>query len=133
MAALVLDASAFVELLLRSEAGQDVEQQLRGSTVAVPAHFDAEVFSAMGRLARGGEIEEARVEIGLDQIARAPFRRYAVAPLLQEAWSLRHNLSLRDALYVVLAHRLGAALLTADSRLSRAPKLQIPVIVAGPS
>lgn len=85
----------------------------------------------MGRLARGGEIEETRVQIGLDQIARAPFRRYAVAPLLHEAWSLRHNLSLRDALYVVLTQRLDAVLLTADSRLSRAPKLGVPLIVAG--
>lgn len=127
----VLDASAFVELVLRSEIGLDVEHRLRGTTVAVPAHFDAEVFSALGRLARGGEIEEGRVEFGLAQIARAPFRRYAVAPLLRDAWSLRHNLSLRDALYVVLTRRLDATLLTADSRLSRAPKLEVPLIVAG--
>lgn len=127
----VLDASAFVELVLRSEIGLEVERQLRDSTVAVPAHFDAEVFSALGRLARGKEIEEGRVEFGLDRLVRAPFRRYAVAPLLRDAWSLRHNLSLRDALYVMLTRRLDATLLTADSRLSRAPELEIPLIVAG--
>ena len=131
MAPRVLDASAFVELVLRSEAGHEVEQRLRGSTVAVPAHFDAEVLSALGRLARGGEIEEERVELGLAQVARAPFYRYAVAPLLQGAWALRHNLSLRDALYVVLTRKLGATLLTADGRLARAPNLEIPRIVAG--
>lgn len=131
MAARVLDASSFVELVLRSKKGQEVEQRLRGSTAAVPAHFDAEVFSALGRLARGGEIEEERVEIGLAQVARAPLRRYAVAPLLQGAWALRHNLSLRDALYVVLTRRLGATLVTTDGRLARAPNLEIPLIVAG--
>lgn len=130
MPVLILDASACVELVLRSEAGRKVADRLRGSTVAVPAHFDAETFSALGRLVRGGEIEERRMEAGIDLLARAPFARYAVAPLLAESWERRHNLSLRDALYVSLARRLGAPLLTADSRLANAPELGIVLILA---
>jgi predicted nucleic acid-binding protein len=129
----VLDASAFVELLLRSRAGRQVERHLRGATVAVPAHFNAEVFSALGRLSRGGEISEERVEIGLATLARAPVTRYPVAPLLQGAWALRENLSLRDALYVTLARRIEGSLLTADSRLARAPRLGVPCIAVEPS
>lgn len=129
MATLVVDASAFVELVLRSDAGREVEERLRGGTVAAPAHFDAEAFSALGRLVRGGEVEEARMEAGIDLLARAPFVRYPVAPLLAASWELRHNLSLRDALYVTLARHLGAALLTADSRLAKAPGVEIPLTV----
>jgi predicted nucleic acid-binding protein len=48
-------------------------------------------------------------------------------PLLAAAWDLRHNLALRDALYVTLARRLGALLVTADARLAEAPALGIAV------
>jgi predicted nucleic acid-binding protein len=100
----------------------------------VPAHFDAEVFSALGRLARAGELAEDAVEPLLSELARAPFTRFAVQPLLTEAWKLRHNLALRDALYVTLARRLGARLVTADGRLAQAPALGVPVtFVANPA
>lgn len=131
MALLTLDASAGVELLLRSDAGRRVGGLLQGSTVTAPAHFDAEVFSALGRLARGGELSEERVAVALDLLAGAPVERLPVAPLLGEAWTLRHNLALRDALYVVLARRLGGTLLTADGRLAQAPNLDVPVLLAG--
>jgi predicted nucleic acid-binding protein len=58
MPSVVLDASAAVELLLRSPAGRKMEEALRGSRVAVPAHFEAEVLSALGRLARSGDLAE---------------------------------------------------------------------------
>lgn len=125
----VLDASAFVELVLQTEAGRRVGVYLQDSAIAVPAHFDAEVFSALGRLCRAGEIGEGRVEAGLDQLARAPITRYPVAPLLRDAWALRRNLSLRDALYVTLARRVEGSLLTADARLARAPDLEVRCLV----
>ena len=37
-------------------------------------------------------------------------------PLLAAAWGLQHNLALHDALYVTLARRLGASLVTGDAR-----------------
>lgn len=37
--------------------------------------------------------------------------------LLPRIWQLRHNLSAYDAAYVVLAEKLGAALITRDGRL----------------
>jgi len=131
MLSIVLDASAAVELLLRTAAGARTEAVLRGSRAAVPAHFDAEVFSALGRLVRAGELKEERVEPLLGELARAPFDRYTLQPLLAPAWRLRHNLSLRDALYVALARRLGALLVTADGRLARAPALGVEVNCVG--
>lgn len=130
MPSTVLDASAAVELLLRTPAGSRADAALRGHQVVVPAHFDAEVFSALGRLVRGGELAEDLMEPILEELARAPFLRYTLQPLLAEAWELRHNLALRDALYVSLARRLGAALVTADARLAKAPALGLEVVLA---
>ena len=100
----------------------------------VPAHFDAEVLSALGRLARAGRLPEESVDPLLRELVRAPFTRFALQPLLTQAWELRHNLALRDALYVSLARQLGAQLVTADGRLALAPTLGVPVIlVADPA
>jgi predicted nucleic acid-binding protein len=129
MPSVVLDASAAVELLLRTSAGVRAETALRGHRVAVPAHFDAEVFSALGRLVRAGELAERQVEPILNELARAPFVRYTLQPLLASAWGLRHNLALRDALYVTLARRLKTSLITADARLAQAPALGIVALV----
>lgn len=125
----VLDASAAVELLLKTRAGRRARQALSGEIVAAPAHLDAEVLSALVRLVRGGTIEEALVPPALRALARAPIERVPIAPLLAGAWSLRANVSSRDALYVVLARRLDAALVTADARLSRAPGLEIGLVL----
>jgi len=127
MSSVVLDASAAVELLLRTPAGRKAEAALRSHRVAVPAHFDAEVLSALGRLARAGDLADKFVEPILNELARAPFVRYTLQPLLATAWGLRHNLALRDALYVTLARRLGAQLVTADARLAEAPGLGLAV------
>lgn len=124
----MVDASAVVELLLRTAAGLAVERAIEDSSLAAPAHLDAEVLSALGRLTRGGEIPEERVAPALEALARAPIRRYPLEPLLAEAWALRTNVSQRDALYVVLARRLGAPLVTADGRLARAPALGVEII-----
>ncbi|HEX3528613.1 MAG TPA: type II toxin-antitoxin system VapC family toxin [Thermoanaerobaculia bacterium] len=131
MSLIVLDASAAVELLLRTPAGGRAEAALRGGQVIVPGHFDAEVFSALGRLVRSGELAEGLVEPALAELARAPFARYALPPFLATVWELRHNLSLRDALYVALARRLDALFVTADARLARAPSLGVEVVCVG--
>ena len=58
---------------------------------------------------------------------------YRHGPLATAAWTLRHNLTYYDALYVVLAARLGRPLLTADGRLANAPGLPCAVeLVASP-
>ena len=52
-----------------------------------------------------------------------PLRRTALSSLLPAAWRHRHNFTISDAMYVVLADQLGASLLTDDRRLAGSPTL----------
>jgi predicted nucleic acid-binding protein len=114
---LVIDASAMVDYLVDSPLAVRVADRIRDSEVLVPAHFDAEVLSALGRLQRGGELSEAQVEARVALTAQAPFHRHLLAPLLEGAWARHHNV---DALYIELANQLDATVITTDSGMSAA-------------
>lgn len=45
--------------------------------------------------------------------------------LFADAWRLRAGITFPDALYVVLAEHLGAAVLTGDHKLASAPNLSV--------
>jgi len=118
--AVVLDASAMVDLLIGQPLGQAVANRIDGVTIHAPAHFDAEILSALGRLNRAGAVSAHRVGVYLALLADAPVRRHPFAPLLGGAWRRRARLRLVDALYVELARRLGLRVLTTDAALGRA-------------
>ncbi len=109
-----------VDLLAGSPLAAVVQDRLRGHELHAPAHFDAEVLSALGRLHRAGEVTARRVSDRLRRIADAPIRRHDLAPLLTGAWRRRANLRLVDALYVELASRLDVAIVTTDAGLASA-------------
>jgi predicted nucleic acid-binding protein len=121
----VVDASVVVEVLRRSHRGDAVGARMRGATLAAPAHLDAEVLSALGRLVRAGDAEAARVTRALDRLVRLPVERLPIAPLLQRAWELRENIALRDGLYIACAETLSARLLTLDGRLARSAPVPV--------
>jgi predicted nucleic acid-binding protein len=118
--ALVLDASALVEALIGTTIGTSVRARMRACELHAPAHLDAEVLSALGRLHRAGDLNEALVSNALGELAVAPITRHHLAPLLAGAWAARDRLRLVDALYVELSNALVARLLTTDARLARA-------------
>jgi predicted nucleic acid-binding protein len=118
--AVVVDASAVVETLLGTQLGIAVRARLRGCQLHAPAHLDAEVLSAVGRLHRAGDVGAAAAGAALNALAVAPIGRHPLAGLLAGAWNERERLRLVDALYVELARILGSiALLTTDARLAR--------------
>jgi len=122
--AVVVDASAIVEALLGTTLGSVARRRMRGCVLHAPAHLDAEVLSALGRLHRAGEIEATTVTAALGQLHAAPIDRHALAPLLHGAWDRRGRMRLVDALYAQLADALGALpLLSTDARLHRASPL----------
>lgn len=116
----IVDASAMVDLLVGSPMAVAVQGRLRGHELHVPAHFDAEVLSALGRLQRAEELTIRQVPARLERVAAAPIQRHLLGPLLTGAWKLRHNLRLVDALYVELANRLDAPVVTTDAGLAAA-------------
>ena len=118
---LVLDASALIDLL-RDEAAT-VRARIDGRTLHAPAHLDAEVLSAFGRLHRAGDVTAAVVTACLAAVAAAPITRHDVASLLDGAWARRDQLRLADALYIELADRLAVRLITTDERLGRASQI----------
>ena len=82
-----------------------------------PAHLDADVLSALGRLHRAGDLEAEDVESKLRDLVAAPIQRHGVDDLVIGAWSRRHQLRLVDALYVRLAIVRDLRLVTTDRRL----------------
>jgi predicted nucleic acid-binding protein len=118
---LVLDASAVVDVLLRNERGKAVTTHLAEADLETVAHLDAEVFSALARLQRAGDISAESVTARLRLLTSLDMERLPITgTLLHEAWALRENVMARDALYVALARRRHARLLTTDDRLARA-------------
>jgi predicted nucleic acid-binding protein len=117
---LVVDASAWVNLAADARHGPEVAARLDGRQLHAPAHLDAEVLSALGRLQRSGILTTRQVEARLASLAHFPITRHSLPPLLAGAWRRRHRLSLPDALYAELAERLQATLITADAALAAA-------------
>ena len=116
----MVDASAIVEALLGTELGIEVRERMRDRQLHAPAHLDAEVLSALGRLHHAGDLEQAAVATAFNALAGAPIRRHPLADLLAGAWERRDNQRLVDAIYSELAASLDAvALLTTDARLAR--------------
>lgn len=112
-----------VEILIGTETGRRIDARIRNHDVSVPAHFDAEVMSALGRMHRSGRIDANEVTVRFGQLENSPFVRHNLQPLLQGAWELRDNLRLVDALYVELATRLKARLVTADHSVANASEI----------
>lgn len=116
----IVDTSAMVDLLTGSPLSEAVRARLRAHEMHAPAHFDAEVLSALGRLQRAGHLSPSQAEERIDRLATAPIDRHALPPLLAGAWGLRQNLRLVDALYVELARQLEVTIATTDAGMAGA-------------
>jgi predicted nucleic acid-binding protein len=123
---IVIDASAVVDVICDFRDGDRVTSALAADEVVfAPAHIDAEVLSALGRLDRAGDL--TGVDERVDAVRGFPLDRLPLPLLLPLAWSLKERIALKDALYVALALTLEASLLTTDRRLARAVKGLVPL------
>jgi predicted nucleic acid-binding protein len=120
---IVLDASAAVDWLLQTSAGQRIENRIysHNESLHTPHLLDLEVAQVVRRLVREGTVTEHRADEAIRDLLDLRIARYPHFVLLPRIWQLRHNLSAYDAAYVVLAEKLGAALITRDSGLAGAP------------
>jgi len=119
---IVVDASALLEVLLRTSAAKAVEDRLFGlrETLHAPHLVDLEVAQVIRRYAAANQIDGERGRAALVNLADFPIQRYPHSILLRRIWDLRSNLTAYDAAYVALAEALGAPLLTRDRRLASA-------------
>ena len=120
---IVLDASAAVELVLRTPTGSRVAARLRrdDDTLHVPHLIDLEVASVLRRLESAGTIGPADAARAIEDFLALTLVRYAHDLLLPRIWQLRHNLTAYDGCYVALAEILPATLLTCDAPLAATP------------
>lgn len=119
MSVVVVDAALVVDLICGFPAADSHRNTLASATaVAAPAHLDAEVLSALGRLERAGQLTRAAERV--EALVAFGARRWPLRPLLPSAWALVDRIATRDALYVALAKSLSATLVTSDGRLRRA-------------
>lgn len=120
MGTLVADASALTEYLAGGSGPQPYARHIKGADLHVPEVCDAEVVSAFRRSVLNGDLSATAMRLLLADYAELPLRRHRHLGFVGRAFELRNNFSAADAMYVALAERLGADLLTADRRLARA-------------
>ncbi len=120
---IVVDASALLEVLLRTPRGSALEQRLfaGGESLHAPHLLDIEVAQVLRRYCAFGEIDDRRGREALDDLLDMPLTRYPHDFLLPRVWDLRNNATAYDAVYLALAEELGAPILTCDTRLTSVP------------
>lgn len=129
---IVVDASVLVVAL--GDDGPDGEAAraaLAGETLAAPELIDLEVMSVLRRQVQFGHVAVHRGELAISDLAALPMRRAPHRPLLQRCWELRQTVTAYDAAYIALAEALGSVLMTADTRLSRAPGVRCSIELVG--
>lgn len=126
---LVIDASAVIDLLVHDSLAARIDRAVDDRELIAPDILNAEVLQGLRGLERGGALTESRALQAMQRLAEGPIALVPTQTLVQDVWSLRHNLSAYDACYVALARALACPLLTTDGPLTRAPGLEIPLIV----
>lgn len=129
MASLVLDASAVVRIIEGAEpAAPFHEAVLKADLVLAPELMLTEVANALWRLQRAGQLEadglQRRLSRAADLVDVIEPDRHLQAEALALACHLDHPVY--DCLYLALARREAAVLLTADKRLKQLAARALP-------
>jgi predicted nucleic acid-binding protein len=120
---IVLDASAMVDWLLQTPAGQRIEQRIytRNETLHSLHLLDVEFTQVLRRLVRERTLIPKRAEEAMEDLMALRITRYAPVLLLSRIWQLRNNMTAYDAAYIALAEELKAPLITRDQKIAAAP------------
>jgi len=125
---IVIDASAFLEVLLGSKAGLTIEKMLDDDLLA-PDLLDAEVFHQLVRAERRQVLSPIAAADRTRLLREAPIARIRCRELLVAARTFVAAVSGYDALYLALAATMECPLLTTDARLARTATGQFGVAV----
>jgi predicted nucleic acid-binding protein len=119
---IVIDASALLEILLRTDRADELMERAfeASERMHAPQLIDIEVTQVLRRLVQRREISAVRAGQALDDLASLLIERHEHQALVSRIWQLRDSLTAYDAAYVALAEALGAPLLTCDAELAGA-------------
>jgi predicted nucleic acid-binding protein len=123
----VIDASAAVEYLLRTEIGMRVQSSTASANLVAPELIDVEVLSVLRRAVFKKMLPEQRARQAIADLVSWDVKRIQHRGLVEQAWSHRDNVTEYDAMYVATAVLYDAALLTCDGPLSRAAKTGVTI------
>jgi predicted nucleic acid-binding protein len=117
---IVLDASAVVDWMLQTSAGQRIEQRIyaHNDTLHSVHLLDVEFAQVLRRLVREGTLTARRAEEAMEDLIALRVTRYAPVLPLDRIWRLRNDLTAYDAAYVTLAEELKAPLITRDQKIA---------------
>jgi predicted nucleic acid-binding protein len=122
MANLVLDASAVIRIIEGADASASFQEAvLKADLVLAPELMLTEVANALWKLQRAGQLVPEGVQLRLTRAAELVDVIEPDRHLQVEALALACHLDhpVYDCLYLALARREAAVLLTADQRLQR--------------
>ncbi|MFC5379426.1 type II toxin-antitoxin system VapC family toxin [Aquipuribacter nitratireducens] len=131
---LVVDAGPLFEVVADTAHAEPTRRIMAAhDDLAAPHLVDAEVLAVIQTQHRRGLLDGSAAARAVADLRSWPAQRWPHGPLLQRAWELRTNVRGYDAMYVALAERLDAALLTADARLAHAagPRCEVVLVGAG--
>jgi predicted nucleic acid-binding protein len=118
---IVLDASAVIEVLMKSAMGTLLSGRLHTvRLVHAPHLIDIEVSNALRRQCSLGSLAAVRGRQALEDFRNMRILRYRHTIHLARIWELRDNFTSYDACYLALAEALGATLITRDKALRSA-------------
>ena len=117
----MLDTSAAVDFLLGIGVAAQVQELMAAQgELAAPDLLVFEVLAVLRRQTHRRAIPESRAAGAIEDFGDLPIELFPTLPLRHRAWTLRHNLTAADALFVALAERLDEPLATKDAALARA-------------
>ena len=119
----MVDANVwFIALTSQSSLGDQCREELSADPNWIqPEHARIEVLRTLGKLELSGSITSDDADVFCVEVCKAPVLTIGNdSDLLSDAWKLRHNVSLYDAPYIVLAYRYASPLITCDRRLAKA-------------
>lgn len=130
---IVLDASAAIELVLRTPTGLEIETRILTpeESLHAPHLIDLEVVQVLRRYALHEDLDADRALEALHDFTDLPLERYPHRPFAERVWELRRNLTAYDGAYVALAEVLEAPLLTVDGPLARSSGHEARIEVVG--
>lgn len=130
----VIDASAAIGVVLAMPGTETFSTMLeQADLVSAPELYVAEVGNALWKYRKSDLLPQTRCELALAQAVALPDRFEPGGALYLEAFTLacRHLHPVYDAMYLVLARRNNAVILTMDRRLAAlAEKLEIEVVLS---